>query len=98
MLVGPQRSGGTDSVTAALLVFSFTDRSSLRAHIFSSSLFRCRSSRASLQAVAAHIAADEEDGSCALSEAIDHSDILAYLNGRDLTSSWRQHTPSRSVL
>lgn len=88
---------GTDSVSGAPLVSSSTDRLSLWAHIFSSSLFWCRSTHASAQALDVHVAADDEDRSCVPSEAIDHSDILAYLNGRGSSCSRRQHTPDRSV-
>lgn len=56
-----------------------------------------RSSHSSLQGLDLQTAEAEGEWSSVLSEAIDHSNILAYLSGASSSSKQRQHTPERSV-
>lgn len=62
-----------------------------------SSPSHCRSSHSSLEGRDIQAAEAEEETSTVLSEAIDHSDILAYLSGARSSSRQKQQTPSRSV-
>lgn len=57
----------------------------------------CRSSQGSLEGRDIQAAEAEEESNSVLSEAIDHSDILAYLSGARSSSRQTQRTPDRSV-
>lgn len=69
---------------------------SLCVRVFSLSSFR--SSHGSLQGLDIQTAEAEGERSSVLSEAIDHSNILAYLSGASSSSRQRQQTPERSVV
>lgn len=64
----------------------------------SSFLFCVRSSHGSLQGLDIQTAEAEEDRSSISSEALDHSNILAYLSGAGSSHRQSQQTPERSAL
>uniref|UniRef100_UPI0037E85A5C microtubule organization protein AKNA-like n=1 Tax=Semicossyphus pulcher TaxID=241346 RepID=UPI0037E85A5C len=58
------------------------------------SSYHSRSSRGSLEGLQTHSAEAEEERSSVLSEALDHSNILAYLNESSSSLGERQRTPN----
>lgn len=86
-----QPSCGADSVSGVGVGFHPVFES-----LFSSPS-RCRSSQGSLEGRDIQAAEAVEESNSVLSEAIDHSDILAYLSGARSSSRQTQRTPDRSV-